>query len=197
MRHRAGNGSVMPITVAFSGSHGSGKTTACHEVLAALKKRNVNAGLVTESARSSHFLISGNKSPEMHIEVFGLHLLNEMRAQRIYSLVLCDRSVFDFVCYAKIRFPSYDNDQEHFKMRAMHAFAREYRKNYDLLFLTSRSYGNPEGDVIRSNELVDPVHFDLTLRSILREEGAPFIELPQDSAVEASLQAINKLLCRL
>lgn len=186
----------MALTIAISGSHGSGKTTLCYELAAELKKRDYGVGLVTESARSSHHLIADEKSPEMHLEVFSLHLVSEMRSRRIHPVVLCDRSVFDFITYARIRFPDYLTNPDHFLLRAMDSFAAEFHKNYDLLLLTSDSYGNPENDKFRSRERVPTRDFDSTLRTVVSEFDVRHFELPRDKRIEAALEFIEPLLAR-
>ena len=41
------------MKIAFIGTHGVGKTTLCYDVVAALKRRGVNADIVKEVARLS------------------------------------------------------------------------------------------------------------------------------------------------
>jgi hypothetical protein len=122
--------------------------------------------------------------------------LNEMRAQRLYQVILSDRSIFDFLAYARIRFPTFSSDSAHFKLRAIQRFACEYKYNYDLLLLTSGSYGNPENDMLRSSELVDPSEFDLTLRALISKASLSFVDLPRANTLDTSLRAIEQLLRR-
>lgn len=151
---------------AISGCHGSGKTTLCHSVVAKLKRQHVNIGMVSESARSSHYLIGGDKSPEMHLEVMALHVVNEMRAFRMYDVIIADRSIFDFIAYAKVRFPT--DFSENLFTGAICKLAESYKDFYSLIFLTSGSYGNPERDLLRAKEITAAQEFDAALRDVLK-----------------------------
>ena len=184
----------MSVVVAISGSHGSGKSTLCHEVVAELKKRGHRAGMVTESARSSHYLIAGCKSPEMHMEVLCQHVLNEVRAARMYSPVVCDRSVFDCLAYARLRFPLEFERRDNFFLNTIENFAHDYWQNYSLVLVTAGSFGNPEHDAIRATERVQVEEFDRELRRLLNKFSVPYVELPPESRVSAAMAIIEPLL---
>ena len=177
--------------VAISGSHGSGKTTLCYGLAAQLKKFNYNIGLVTESSRSSHYLIAGDKSIQMHLEILCNHVVRELQAARLYPLILCDRSVFDFLAYARVRFPTMHEKKNNYVYNTLESVCREFRTHYAQVLLTAGSFGNPEGDIVRSTELVPPKEFDLTLRGVLSDFSVPFEEIPREQALEFAFRRIR------
>lgn len=162
-------------TIALSGCHGSGKSTLAMQVVAELKIRGINAGLVSESARGSHYLIDGKKSPEMHMEILALHIVNETRARRIYDIVVCDRSVFDFLTYARLRFKN--ATKGNIFIDSISSLASTYGQIYDHIFMTVHPYGNPEKDHFRSNETLNFKQFTETHRTVIKELYGPAVEL--------------------
>lgn len=177
---------------AVSGCHGSGKTTLCHAVFADLKRQSISCGLVSEAARQSYLLMSGDKSEKMHVEILGLHTVAEMRQQFFHSLVLSDRSVFDFIAYARCRFLSTLQTSQ--LLRSMNAFIHEYSTTYDAIFVMRGSYGNPESDKIRGGEQIEFAQFDEELRTAMKDAGVEPIEL---DGIENKVDfVVNRILSR-
>jgi deoxyadenosine/deoxycytidine kinase len=158
-----------PLLVGISGSHGSGKTTLCHQVVAELKRRSIRCALVTNTARRSLFLASGIKSPEMHLEIMAMHVAEETQACRDNDVVICDRTVFDFLVYGKLRFEG----EDHLTLKAMEAFIGVYKSIYACVFRTTQSYGNLDKDMLRGGEEIDPTVFDNALLKMLTLHGMP------------------------
>lgn len=181
----------MAVVIAVSGAHGSGKSTLTYQIAGALKVNNWSVGIVSEAARSSHYLMSGNRGPEMHLEVFSLHVLREIRAARIYQIVVCDRSIFDFLAYAYVRFP-----RDSYATKAMAAFGTHYRGTYNLILKTTASYGNADRDVIRATEHTMAADMDAALTGIYTDFGIPYLSLPKQDALEVAMSAIVPILHR-
>ncbi|WP_081716622.1 AAA family ATPase [Asticcacaulis sp. AC460] len=157
------------MKVAISGFHGSGKTTICHQVIADLKKRNINCSLVSESARSSHLFLSGDFSEKMHVEILTMHVANEMRSEYNSKVSICDRSIFDFLAYAHCRFG--DEDRRGYLIDSIFDFSYSYARGYDAIFLVKSTYGNPDNDSLRRNDTVLCEEFDFQIRRIIRENS--------------------------
>lgn len=151
--------------VGLSGAHGTGKTTLAHSAVALLKERAVNVGLVTASARSSHYLIANNKAEEMHFEVVCLHLLNETRAKRIHNVVLSDRTIYDYVTYYRLRF----SDRATLVGKCLDALSKEYSQRYESVLVLKGSFGNPENDVMRASESLPALEFEVELLKVLEQ----------------------------
>jgi thymidylate kinase len=179
----------MGLLIAVSGAHGTGKSTLCHELVAKLKTRHLSVGLATESARSSHYLLADEKTPEMHLEVFGIHLIREMRALRIYPIVITDRSIFDFIAYALIRFP--ENNRA---TLALISFAQQYKGYYNLIFRTTNFYENRDKDKLREKETSSATDVDLALSHLLARLGVSCSPLPKIGAIKFMLKTLTPLI---
>jgi AAA domain len=145
------------MKIAISGAAGSGKTTTCYQILGVLKGLGINCGFASEAARQSHMLMRGDFSEQMHAEIFGLHLVSEMRTEFGYRLTICDRSIFDFLAYATCRFRG--ESKRMYLINSMAMFAQEYASSYDMIFITKGTFGNADSDSQRVHN-VDVTEFD-------------------------------------
>ena len=71
--------------IAFSGAHGTGKTTAVYDLAAKLKKNGVNVGIITETARECPFPVmsSGCHVPPEYSQlwIFNRQMQAEIEAE--------------------------------------------------------------------------------------------------------------------
>lgn len=171
----------MALIFAISGAHGTGKTTLVHSVVAKLKRRGIHAGAVHEVARGSHYLLAGKRSIEMHLEVMGLHLAEEMRASREYDVVIADRSMLDFLAFARARFGNRHCEKY---TGALSSFVHAYAHTYQCVFVTSSSYPDEPKDSIRSQENVVGSDFFHHLMGVISETNVCSRVLPGDECGE-------------
>jgi len=91
--------------VAFSGVHGTGKTTAVYETAADLKKQGKNVGIILETARKCPLpvlsLACSNPSPEAQQWIFTRQILEEIEASMRYEVLVTDRTVVDAIAYTR------------------------------------------------------------------------------------------------
>jgi len=92
-------GTLKPIKLAFIGTHGVGKTTLCYDLVAALKRRGVNADMVKEVARLSPLPINQKTSLDAQTWILMSQVAEEIRSASQHEVVVCDRSVLDNYAY--------------------------------------------------------------------------------------------------
>lgn len=96
-----------PYKISLVSTHGTGKTTLCYEVAAALKKRGLKVKVFSEIAAAAFEQgIPINQDTTLPAQMYILmqHITEELRATiRNYQVVVCDRSVFDNLVYMERR----------------------------------------------------------------------------------------------
>jgi thymidylate kinase len=93
-----------PKIIAFSGAHGTGKTTAVYEKAAELKKsQTTEVGIILETARQCPYPICSKENAiptrEAQMWIFSAQMQAEMNAQRRYGVVVSDRTIIDCIAY--------------------------------------------------------------------------------------------------
>ena len=173
---------------AITGASGAGKTTLCHATTAALKKIGINAGMVHEAARDSQYVHAGDRSLAMHVEVLGLHISNEMRARRMHRVVVCDRSVVDFLTYAELRFgaPLKGADANLFAL--LKSAADNYAILYDHIFVPAPY------DVVDRPHDVDPLEMHRSTLDQLQSRGLPYTVLDKEDRIKIVLAQIGQTI---
>ena len=97
--------------IAYSGVHGTGKTTSVYETAAEYKKRGLNVGIILETARKCPLpvLSVGCKKPDMMAQlwIYTRQIQEEIEASIHYDIVVTDRTVVDAIAYT--RYFGYDS----------------------------------------------------------------------------------------
>jgi len=93
--------------IAFSGAHGTGKTTAVYALAAELKRQvKGEVGIVLETARQYPYQIVSadhdSASKEGQLWIFSKQMQEEMNAARFYDVVVSDRTILDCIAYTSI-----------------------------------------------------------------------------------------------
>jgi len=165
------------LNIAVSGTHGSGKTTLLHEVVATLKKENVNVVLVPEAARLSPFLIAKHRSRESQLHILLSHCEMEVRHDLLEADVcLSDRTPLDILAYSRL-FGVFNNEDSD----AVGVFCRWYMQRYTAVFRTSSVF-----DLAITRDGLRPLNSGLqndasrVIDELLREYYPDYKKLPQD-----------------
>jgi nicotinamide riboside kinase len=100
---------VEAIKVAFSGTHSTGKTTACDALAARLEAAGVKTMRLPEVARACPWPVNRDASPAAQRWIFHRQCLEELDAMREAGLrgidvVICDRAILDNILYSKWHF---------------------------------------------------------------------------------------------
>jgi len=113
------------MKVAFIGTHGTGKTTLCYDLTAALKRRGINADIVKEVARLSPLPINRKTSLDAQTWILMTQVAEEIRSANAHDVVVCDRSVLDNYAYLLFACGRH---------KPIERFVDYWMKSYDLLF---------------------------------------------------------------
>jgi len=91
--------------IAYSGVHGTGKTTSVYETAAQYKKQGYNVGIILETARKCPLpvLSVGCDKPSMSAQqwIFTRQIQEEIEAAIHYDIVVTDRTVVDAIAYTR------------------------------------------------------------------------------------------------
>jgi thymidylate kinase len=93
-----------PNIIAFSGSHGVGKTTAVYLMAHQLKISQKNeVGIILETARLCPYPIVSKENTipsfEAQLWIFNSQMVAELNASRRYGWVVSDRTIIDTIAY--------------------------------------------------------------------------------------------------
>ena len=113
------------LKVAFVGTHGVGKTTLCFDLASQLKRLDLGVDIVKEVARRCPLPINEETTLDAQEWILHTQVAEEIAAQAMYEVVICDRSVLDNSAYLVTRVgrrPSLD------------ALVGDWIKGYDALF---------------------------------------------------------------
>jgi thymidylate kinase len=113
------------MKVAFIGTHGTGKTTLCYDLVGALKKQHLNADMVKEVARLSPLPVNRKTSLDAQTWILMTQVAEEIRSASQHDVVVCDRSVLDNYAYMAFACG---------RQKAIERFVDFWMKSYDLLF---------------------------------------------------------------
>lgn len=90
------------MKIAFTGSHGCGKTTAAFELCHKMKLEHPNKRveiLHENAARAPNGLFNKKGTPESQLWIFSNQMRSEIELTNFYDIVVCDRTVFDSIAY--------------------------------------------------------------------------------------------------
>ena len=89
--------------VAFSGTHGTGKTTSVFDMATRCKKRcnDRSIHILTELASESPFKINKQTTEESQLWIFTNQIKTELEMSMRYSIVITDRTIVDSIGYSK------------------------------------------------------------------------------------------------
>lgn len=93
-----------PNIVAFTGAHGTGKTTAVFDLAARIKKaRSGNVGILQETARDCPFPVLSvdckQPSERSQLWIFTAHVNRELSEAPKYDWLISDRTCVDCIAY--------------------------------------------------------------------------------------------------
>lgn len=116
------------MKIAFSGTHGTGKTTSCFKLATSYKMNtNYSIGISEEVARLCPYQINENSDWISQMWMFSAIVKSELTMEKLYDIVICDRSIADCVAY------SYFSDKELYKY--LLELSKLYITTYDEIFV--------------------------------------------------------------
>lgn len=119
---------------AFSGTHGTGKTTAVFTLASYLKRARAGSeiGIVREVARHCPYPIVDRKNDTVNELaqkwIFATQMATEIETRARYDIVICDRTVIDCIAYTMA-------GGLHDLAAVMMAMARQHMDIYDYIYV--------------------------------------------------------------
>lgn len=163
------------MKVAYIGTHGSYKTTLCHELVARLKRLGLNADLVKEVARSCPLPINKDSTHEAEIWISCTQIAKEIKVSHKTDIVVCDRSVLDNYAYLAHIVGRDD---------ILEAFIFKWLRTYDLLVQVPIVQGALEADGVRDTDRTFAEAIDLKIRELRQDLRCqvPILDLQRGSS---------------
>jgi thymidylate kinase len=147
---------MVQIKIAFTGTHGTGKTTAALELTTELKKRKINAELISEAARSCPLPINKATTVKSQTWIFAEMIRREQEC--CSDVIICDRTLLDVIAYTERIAPD--------TAKSMRNFVRNYIRSYDVIFYIEPKEGYLTKDGTRSTDK----KFQAEIKKLIDEE---------------------------
>lgn len=162
--------------VAFTGAHGTGKTTAVYQMAHRLKMENPGkeVGVVMETARRCPlgFLSDGRQIIDEASQrwIFAAQILAELEAAQRYDLVVSDRTVCDCIAYTIL-------GGHHMAAMGMMGLARAHMRVYrEVRLLRIADHDRLVSDGVRNTDRLMRERMEDHLMDIYRELAVPVVE---------------------
>ena len=144
------------IKIGFTGTQGTGKTTACYELSTELKKKGYDVNIITEAARSCPLPINENTTVKSQLWIFGETIKREMGSNA--RITVCDRTLLDIVVYTM-------RIENRFS-QSLRWFINLYMQTYNVIFYMEPKEGFLIDDGIRSTNK----EFQKNIKEMIDEE---------------------------
>ena len=149
------------MKIAFIGTHGVGKTTLCHDLVATLRRSGINADMVREVARLSPLPINRQTSLDAQTWILVTQVGEEIRSASQHDVVVCDRSALDNYAYLA---------RACGRQPAIEAFVDHWMSLYDVLFkVPITGIALPDG--VRDVDETFVREIDVMVDALLAEKG--------------------------
>lgn len=155
------------LKVAFVGTHGVGKTTLCFDLASQLKRLDLGVDIVKEVARRCPLPINEETTLDAQEWILHTQVAEEIAAQALYEVVICDRSVLDNYAYLVARVgrrPSLD------------ALVADWIGGYDALFKVPVTEA-PSFDGTRAVSRAFQLEIDATIERLVEAFGVAVVRL--------------------
>jgi len=173
------------IKVALIGTHGTGKTTACHELVGGLKKKGVNAEYLGETARKAEqrgLKINEGTTLGAQLWIFHTQIARELEflARPDVDVLVCDRCVVDNYMYLINKFGHQGVIDE---------MVNSHTGTYAYLFKVPINEKYRTNDGVRSTSPEFQERIDRLLKKELRKRKFEYWNYPgPESAIEIILK---------
>lgn len=165
--------------IAFTGTHGTGKTTLAHELVAALKKRDINAEFLGEIARTCPLPINEDTSKEAQEWIIYTQYVKELEHINRCAVLVCDRSVLDSYAYYINKFG---------ENNLLEGFIKEKIKDYSFLFRVPINAEYLKEDGIRSVNYSFQKSIDEKVKYLLNKFS---VNYHTESNIDKIMEVIN------
>lgn len=122
------------MKIAFSGSHGTGKTTSVFMECYELKKLYKNVDILTETARESPLPINRDATSDSQLWIFCRQIEREISLGALNDAIVCDRTIVDICAYC------FFTDRNLFKN--LFYLSKSYINTYDWVYFKTVENNN-------------------------------------------------------
>lgn len=112
------------MKIGFTGTHGTGKTTAAYELATALKKHGYDVSVISGIARSCPLVINEKATINAQLWILGELLKKEQESKS--QITICDRTLLDVWAYTYLKSNTVGEE--------LRPFVFNYMYTYDLVF---------------------------------------------------------------
>ena len=173
------------MKVALIGTHGVGKTTICHDLVAGLKKRGVFADYLVEIAREARkagFRLNEETTQDSQRWILYTQITKELefKAGKDVEVLICDRALLDNYVYFINKFG---------RDSTLDAVVNDHMKTYNFLFKVPINSIYLSKDNVRSIDPLFQKQIDKLIDEELKERG---FEFQIYSNLEKTIQKIIK-----
>ncbi|MBX7119724.1 MAG: ATP-binding protein [Gemmatimonadaceae bacterium] len=159
------------LKVAFVGTHGVGKTTLCFDLAGQLKRLDLGVDIVKEVARRCPLPINEETTRDAQEWILHSQVAEEIAAQAVYEVVICDRSVLDNYAYLVARAG---------RTPALDALVADWIGTYDALFKVPVTAA-PSFDGTRAVSRHFQLEIDATLERLIGDLGVTVVRLDPEA----------------
>lgn len=171
------------LKLAFVGTHGVGKTTLCFDLAAQLKRLDLGVDIVKEVARRCPLPINEDTTLDAQAWILHTQIAEEIEAQAVYEVVVCDRSVLDNYAYLVARVG---------RRAELEPLVRDWLRGYQALFKVP-VLGAPTFDGKRAVSPTFQQEIDQIIDELVAEFGAPVHHLDPADRDGWTIAALRQL----
>ena len=146
--------------IAFTGTHGTGKTTLAYGTGAELQKLGYNTKIINETARETQFNLNDETTYEAQVDIIARQVRNELDASiRPVDYIVTDRTVMDAVAYTKNA--EMVGTIELGWSQALFPLARKWLDTYDLIFYVEPPFDIEEKvreETVKREEVMEKIN---------------------------------------
>ncbi len=167
------------MKIALIGTHGTGKTTITHELIANLKKEGYNSNLLQEVARSCPLPINESTTKEAQEWIIYSQYTRELELEKPNQILICDRSIIDGYVYYRNKFGNNST---------LERFVKEKSKTYKEIFRVPIREELLKDDGFRSTDKLFQQKIDEEFNGVIK---ALKIESKEYTSLESVLDMIK------
>lgn len=158
---------VNPNIIAFSGTHGTGKTTQAYKLASQLKLKGKSVIVLDEVARECPFPINKESTDITQLWILSTQIRREIKLMGRYDYVITDRSIFDTIAYSILL----KNLSTSF-ISSYQSYVKEYYKQ--IFVLNPDTFNFQIKDGVRDMDKVFRKQVHNTILHIYRKSGVKF-----------------------
>jgi nicotinamide riboside kinase len=156
------------IKIAFTGTHGTGKTTLTYQVAAEFRKRGHNVEMLKEVARESPLPINERTTPDAQRWILFRQMSLELELGARSDVLVCDRSVLDNYAYLRRAFGAQET---------LERYLAEWMRTYDEVVHVPVTDARIAADGVRSTDREFQVEIDRIVRDLFAAHAIPYLAL--------------------